>query len=93
MPWKLLRFPEVIDAWIEREAPKEGVRLLVLDWALGRRDNPYRRMRREPAIPNLWFGPVDGTEANGAVVVCSYWIFEQTRIVRCDQIATLSLPI
>ena len=93
MQWKLVRFEEVINSWMQRELPKDDIRFLVLDWVLGRRDDPYGGMRRDRDIPNLWFGRVDGTESAGTVVTCSYWIFERTRVVRCDQIATLSLPI
>jgi hypothetical protein len=93
LAWKLLRFPEAIDAWVQREAPKDDVRLMVLDWVMGRHDDPYLGMRREVDFGNLWFGPIPGTQADGAVVTCSYWVYEATRIVRCNAISTLSLPI
>lgn len=41
MPWKLLSFPKAIDEWAKRESPNDDLRLLVLDWAMGRRDEPY----------------------------------------------------
>ena len=90
--WKLVRFLEVMDAWIEREAPDDDTRLVVIDWVMNRYDDPYRGMRREPGLPNLWYGPVPGTESDDTVVVCSYWIFESTRTVRCNDICALRQP-
>jgi hypothetical protein len=39
------------------------------------------------------FGPIRGTQIGGAIVMCSYWIYETTRIVRCNDICTLNQPI
>ena len=90
--WKLERFPEAIDAWIERESPNDDMRLIVLEWIMNRHDDPYLGMRREEGFPNLWFGPIRGTQAGGAVVTCSYWINERSRTVRCNDICTLNRP-
>ena len=41
-----------------------------------------------------WFGAVPDTDDGlGHVVVCSYWIEETRRAVRCDSFATLNLPL
>lgn len=60
--------------------------------ALGQAD---AGMRREPDFPNLWFGPIPGTydAVTGSVVVCSLWVEESTRTVRCDRVGTLQLPL
>ncbi|HEU0129656.1 MAG TPA: hypothetical protein VFQ85_01530 [Mycobacteriales bacterium] len=50
-------------------------------------------MRREPGFPNLWYGPVPGTDDGETVVQCAYWILEAARTVRCDSFATLSRPL
>jgi hypothetical protein len=60
---------------------------------LSRFDDPYQGVHREPGFENLWYGAVPETRHDGdQVVVCSYWIEERTRTVRCDSIATLGLP-
>lgn len=87
-------FLEQLDSWIERETPGDDLRLIVTVWVLSRGDDPYVGVRREPGFENLWFGPVAGSEdGSGRVVACSYWIDETRRVVRCDSIATLSLPL
>jgi hypothetical protein len=90
--WKLERFPEAIDRWIDRESPDDEIRLIVINWIINRHDDPYRGMRREDH-PNLWFGPIRDTQAAGAVVTCSYWIYESTRRIVCNDICTLNQPI
>jgi hypothetical protein len=64
-----------------------------LSWLFTRLEDPYVGVRREPTFDNLWFGAVPGSIRAGTVVACSYWIFESSRTVRCDSIATLSLPL
>jgi hypothetical protein len=91
--WRLVRFPELVDRWIEREAPGDDARLVVLDWILTQSENPYRGMRRESGFDNLWFGPIRGTEDGWNVVTCSHWIYERGRIVQCEDICTLSQPL
>ncbi|MFJ8690210.1 hypothetical protein [Micromonospora wenchangensis] len=44
-------------------------------------------------MPNLWFGPVPGSDENGTAVACSYFVVESTRTVKCVGLATLSRPI
>lgn len=91
--WRQVAFEERLDEWIAAEAPTDHLRRIVTAWVLGRLDNPYDGLRREPGFDNLWFGPVPGTYRAGAVVVCTLWIEESTRSVRCDRIATLHWPV
>jgi hypothetical protein len=91
--WILEGFEEAFDIWGEQESADHDLRVQVLSWLLTRMDDPYVDVRREPAFDNLWFGPVPGSIRSGHVVACSYWIFESSRIVRCNSIATLSLPL
>ena len=92
--WTLENFEACLDAWIERERPPDELRILVTAWVLARFDDPYVDVRREPSFDNLWFGAVHGSvHGEGRVVVCSYWVQERQRTVRCDSVATLNLPI
>lgn len=60
----------------------------------GRGDDPYHGVRREPGFDNLWLGIVPNSDnGKGQIVVCSYWIDESRRTVRCDNFGTLNLPI
>ncbi|MDN5916948.1 MAG: hypothetical protein L0I76_17890 [Pseudonocardia sp.] len=93
-PWRLERFIDELDAWILREDPSEDISLIVLPWIMSRTDDPYLGVRREQTLDNLWFGAIPGSEdGNGQVVACSYWLFERERVVRCNSIASLSLPL
>jgi hypothetical protein len=92
--WALENFEVCLDAWIELERPSDDLRFLVTAWVLTRFDDPYVGVRREPSFDNLWFGAVPGSvHGEGRVVVCSYWVHESQRMVRCDSVATLNLPI
>jgi hypothetical protein len=92
--WTLEGFLDRLDGWIAQEHPPDNVVLVVTHWLLSRFDDPYLGMQREPGFDNLWFGPVPESEhGQGQVAVCSYWIQESTRTVRCDNIATLNLPV
>ena len=91
--WTLEDFEVRLDQWIELENPSYDLRIVVTAWVLSRFDDPYAGVRREPDFDNLWFGPVPGSVHRGHVVVCSYWIHEAQRTVRCDSVATLNLPI
>lgn len=92
--WTLVGFLDRLDAWAERESPSQDLRNVVTEWILTRYDDPYQGMRREKGFPNLWFGTVPNTaDGAGNVVVCSYWIEESRRVVRCDSFATLSQPL
>lgn len=63
-------------------------------WILTRLEDPYEGLQREGGFPNLWFGRIPGSyqPLDGTVVVCSLWIVESSRSVRCDRIGTLSIP-
>jgi hypothetical protein len=91
--WRLEGFLERLDAWAERESPSGDLKLLVTAWIMTRYEDPYQGMRRERGFPNLWFGSVPHSEVAGTTVVCTYWIEESARTVRCDGFATLNLPI
>jgi hypothetical protein len=92
--WALENLESCLDAWIELEQPSDDLRILVTAWVLTRFDDPYADVRREPSFDNLWFGAVPGSvHGQGCVVVCSYWVHEGQRTVRCDSVATLNLPI
>lgn len=92
--WTLIDFGERLDSWVLAEAPADGMKLIVTSWVLTRFDDPYQGMRREPGFDNLWFGAVPSTQdGHGNVVCCSYWILEADRTVRCNQFASLALPI
>jgi hypothetical protein len=92
--WILEGFGEALDIWGEREPPDIDLRLVVTAWVFSRHDDPYVGVRREAGFDNLWFGPVPGSvHGDQKVVACAYWIMESTRTVRCDSIATLSLPM
>ena len=59
-----------------------------------RYEDPYEGMEREPKIDNLWYRVVPGSnDGHDNVVACSYFIYELTRTVRCDNCATLPLPV
>ena len=92
--WTLERFLEQLDLWVEREALHEDVKLLVLPWIQSRLDDPYRGVRREPDVANLWYGPVPGVrDAESRIAVGSYFVFESRSVVRCNSFALLSPPI
>jgi hypothetical protein len=93
-PWSLDGFLDCFDRWADQEKPSEGVRFIVMEWILGRAENPYVGVRREPGFDNLWFGPIPRTQQpDGTVTACAYWIYETTRTVRCDSFATLETPL
>ena len=91
--WALEGFEEAFDLWAEQAAPDHDLRMRVLSWFFTRIEDPYAGVRREPTFDNLWFGLVPATLRSGTVVGCSYWIFESTRVLRCDAIATLTIPL
>jgi len=85
--WHLVRFIEHLDAWVERESPDQDTRLRVVDWIMSRHDDPYTGVIREPGSANLWYGRIPGTrDADRTIVVCSYYVFDSVKIVRCNRI-------
>lgn len=92
--WTLEGFLDRFDDWKAREQPPDVLVIVVAHWLLSRFDDPYSGMQRQPGFPNLWFGAIPESEHGlGRVVVCSYWVEESTRTVRCDSFATLNLPV
>lgn len=94
--WSLENFTECLEIW-EKNEPSSAVhndlRLIVIDWIMGRHSDPYKGVRREPGFDNLWFSSIPNTQHDGQVVCCAYWIFEATHTVKCDSIGTLSMPV
>jgi hypothetical protein len=92
--WQLIGFEDGLDRWVSIDQPSVDLRFLVTEWVIGRADDPYTGVRRRAEIAsNYWFGIVPGSYEGRHVIVCGYWIDEQTRSVRCDRIATLALPV
>lgn len=91
--WTLAGFVEGADTWIERDSPDDDLRVIVLDWIIGRCEDPYRGVRRESGFPNLWYGVVPHSRRDATAVLCSYWVVESDHLIRCESIATLGLPI
>jgi hypothetical protein len=92
--WRLERFSENFESWIERESPSTDLRILVGTWIWTRTETPYQGVHRAGGFENLWFGAVPNTDDGlGHVVACSYWIEESRHAVRCDNFATLDLPL
>jgi hypothetical protein len=90
----LARFLEHLDRWADLESPDQDTRLLVAAWIVGRADQPYEGVRREAGFPNLWFGRIPGTlDHHGSMVTCSYFVFESVRVIRCNSIGRLGLPL
>lgn len=93
--WKLELFTERLDEWVTRE-PRVSfdLRGLVEAWLVTRYANPYEGMTQQPGFPNLWAGKVPGSEDGcGNAVACSYWIYESTHTVKCNDFAILGEPI
>jgi hypothetical protein len=91
--WSLVDFEVRVEEWIENEDPDADLRNVVINWILSRIEDPYADARREPGFENLWYSVIPGSIHPGPmVVVCSYFVLETTRTVRCDQIASLAYP-
>jgi hypothetical protein len=85
---------EELDLWLEREKHADDLRIPVLVWIQSRMDDPYLDVRREGPPDNLWYGQIPNTRCDdGRVAVGSYFVFEVTKLVRCNSLALLSPPI
>lgn len=92
--FELRGFEAAYGHWVAREDPPRPVRYKVVDWAFTRQDDPYAGFKREVDMPNYWSGTIPGTlHGTGQVVVCTYWIYENERLVKIDMIATLNTGI
>lgn len=79
--------------WVKAEAPTEYRRITVLDWMFTRYANPYGDLEQQRDMPEYWFGAIPRTRASdGTMVVCTLRIVEQTRIVVCSMLGSLSPP-
>lgn len=92
-PWKLERFGEFLDAWIEQEEPDEDLSYHVTEWVMTRDATPYQGAHRATGIPNLWETVVPRSAHGGRVVHCSYWIYEAQRTVVCNSLTSLPWPV
>lgn len=92
IPWTLVGFLDRFDMWALSEPVADDLRLEVLEWVLSRVNDPYEGAKREHRIPNLWITPACYIEGASRAVVCSYWIYESERLVKCDNFGTLTVP-
>lgn len=91
--WRLENFLDRLDAWVALERPDRDLRLVVTAWIMSRYTDPYQGVRRQRGFDNLWYGRVPrAVDLQDRQVVCSYWIFERTGVVRCDNFGSLSWP-
>ena len=97
-PWVLQDFVSRFDAWVDQEHPLDDLRVYVLDWIFSRVRDPYADARRVAGFADYWQAVVPGSEhfddhGERCAVVCLFWLDASDRRVRCDQFASLSLPI
>lgn len=97
-PWTLQDFLLRFDIWAEQEHPLDELRVHVLDWIFSRTSDPYADARRAPGFADYWHAVVPHSEhfddhGERCAVVCHYWLDPTARTVRCDGIASLSLPL
>lgn len=94
--YTLQGFQEWMEIW-EKNEPSSAVstsrRIAVLEWMVSRGADPYAGARREHGAPNQWLAKIPGTLHDGHMVVCTFYIYEATKTVRCDMLTTLGLPI
>jgi len=91
-PWELVGFPERVRRWIEQCNPSIRLRDTVDAWIDTRYDNPREGVQQESDFPNLWCGEVPNTLVRDTVVLCSYFIEEETHTVRCHLKMTVGHP-
>ncbi|MDF5759201.1 hypothetical protein [Spongiactinospora sp. TRM90649] len=94
--YRFTNLREALGIWEYNEpasAAIKEVRERVVNWALDRHTDPYQGAKRVDGLPNVWFSRIPGTQHDGQMVCCQFWIMETTRTVRFDMFSTLSLPI
>jgi hypothetical protein len=92
--WHLELFDERLDWWVRDMDPPQDLVILVLDWILGLKNNPFVGMSEVEGFVDYWFGPVPYTDHGaGYVVTCSFKVHRDTRVIRCDLFATLARPL
>jgi hypothetical protein len=85
---------ECFDEWYEVGALNADQRIFIIDWIMSRAEDPYQGVQRERGFENLWWGVIPNTDDDaGKVVVCTYWVNESSRTVRCDMLALLNRPV
>jgi hypothetical protein len=97
-PWTLEDFLPRLDDWEAQEHPLDELRVRVLDWIFTRAENPYADARRVAGFADYWQAVIPSSahfddHAERCAVVCLYWVDAGASRVRCDRIASLSLPI
>jgi hypothetical protein len=91
--WLLEEFLPRLYVWAEDEFADDDLINVVREWVFTRIDDPYRNAKRSEVAENLWFAQIPRSYRGGRVVTCSFWIYENTRIVSCDGFTSLSVPI
>jgi hypothetical protein len=96
--WELVDFLPRLDDWIATEHPLQELTPLVIDWIFTRLSDPFGNARRVDGFADYWQAVVPDSDhfddyAERSGVVCLYWVDVAARSIRCDRIATLSLPI
>lgn len=82
--WLLVNFEEEFDKWTGYAGVPDEIQLTVLEWVVGRSDDPYSGAIREPIIGNLWRCRIPVTlNDHGELAYCVYYIYESGRIVYC----------
>lgn len=97
-PWSLQDFLPCLDSWAEQEHPDDELRLRVLDWIFTRMRDPYADARRVSGFADYWETVIPDSDhfddhAERCAVIGLYWVDPSDRNVRCDRIASLSLPL
>jgi hypothetical protein len=91
--WQLAGFEDALDRWIDIDQPSIDLRVIVGDWIFTRYDDPFSGVSRELGFDNLWVGVVPGTQRDGTVVVCSYFVYSAARVIAASGLSTLNLPV
>jgi hypothetical protein len=91
--WRIERFYDRLASWSQSQEPDRHLVAIVEEWIETRADTPHEGAMRNLDFPNLWVARIRHTYQAGSAVFCSFWIFEEERLVRCDNFATLSLPL